>query len=368
MKILFVTDLIPIEENEKCSRALLDIVKGFIEKGMEVDVVRPNFLINSKLRKKSIKPNGKIEIDGVTVWNLNFNLPFVLPFKNFDTTGYDVVVAHMPSGILFCESLDIPDCVKKIYAVHQSDIDILTNPVYSFYFKEKLKNAYWSCDRIIARSPHLKKKLSKILKGIERKITVVPSGIAEEIYVDEADIDAKFHAPIRFVTAANLIKRKKTDIILKALSKYKDKEFSLTIIGDGPERENLEKLAERLRLGERVEFLGELPHGEVIQKFRESDIFVLPSVKETLGLAYLEAMACGCLCIGTLDTGIDGIVRDGYNGYLIQPSRWQLIKKLRDIFDKDAFRLQVLAKKSLKTAQLLTRNKAVEVYLKELSR
>ena len=48
----------------------------------------------------------------------------------------------------------------------------------------------------------------------------------------------------------------------------------------------------------------------------QSDVFVLPSVNETFGMVYLEAMSQGCIPIGTSGEGIDGIIENGKNGYL----------------------------------------------------
>ena len=52
---------------------------------------------------------------------------------------------------------------------------------------------------------------------------------------------------------------------------------------------------------------------------RQSDIFILPSEKETFGMVYLEAMGCGCITVGTKNDGIDGIIKNNENGFLIEP-------------------------------------------------
>ena len=86
------------------------------------------------------------------------------------------------------------------------------------------------------------------------------------------------------------------------------------MIGDGKERKTLEKIDKN------VKFLGSLPHDKVLEKMRENDIFVLPSVGETFGMVYLEAMASGCITVCTKGDGVDGIIKNGENGFLVEPN------------------------------------------------
>lgn len=84
-------------------------------------------------------------------------------------------------------------------------------------------------------------------------------------------------------------------------------------------------------LDKNVTFTGHLPQHEVYEKMRQSDIFVLPSVGETFGMVYLEAMASGCIVVGTKDDGIDGIIKDGENGFLTFPISDEIRKNLLKI-------------------------------------
>ena len=63
----------------------------------------------------------------------------------------------------------------------------------------------------------------------------------------------------------------------------------------------------------------ELPsrRSEALAKMREADVFSLPSYAETFGLAYLEAMSQGAVAVGSRGEGIDGVIEDGENGYLL---------------------------------------------------
>ena len=118
---------------------------------------------------------------------------------------------------------------------------------------------------------------------------------------------------LNFITAANFIKRKNIDLLIKAFSLHKDKAFTLKIIGSGKEEKKLKKLCNKLNLENKIIFIGKLPQEKVFDEMKKSQIFILPSINETLGLVYLEASACGCLCIGTKNTGIDGIFQNNIN-------------------------------------------------------
>jgi len=336
MKILFVTDLIPIDEKENCAKALVPIVKE-LSLGNMVDIVRPNFIFNSYIRGKTILPDGMYECNGLKIKNINFHAPFLFADKSINLEDYDEVIAHMPSGILFVERLLKLFRGKKpkiTYAVHQSDIHVMTLPLYSIYFRNAMKNAYKSCDKIVCRAPHLREKLLRILPESGLKTEVKISKIPPKYFVLDEFMFSKIKAydGIKFITAANLIKRKNISLLLNAFADFKAHDFSLEIIGDGPEMKNLKQLCCFLHLEDKVKFSGKLPHEEVLERMKEANIFVLPSVNETLGLSYLEASACGCLCIGTKNTGIDGIFQDNINCFLCEPNIESLSKVLAKVF------------------------------------
>jgi glycosyltransferase involved in cell wall biosynthesis len=103
------------------------------------------------------------------------------------------------------------------------------------------------------------------------------------------------------VTVAHLIPRKRHADVLRALWILRDRKPDLRyrIVGDGPARADLEAITAKLGLTDRVEFTGQLPHEEAVQAGREGSIFVMPSVDEAFGVAYVEAMAAGRPAIGS---------------------------------------------------------------------
>ena len=299
MKILLVTDLYPVSEKEiKTPKTILSFAQEWQKSGNQVDVIKPNFLLNSFIRHKPFYKTGYYN----NIYNVNYITPFLFDVsKKLPKLNYDVIIAHMPSGIIFSNKLH----GKKICAVHNSDIEVLTNPIYSIYFKSQMKKAYKNANGIACRSEVLKEKFLNIFPEYKNKTFLCESGINFEPQLSEKT------SRVNILTCANLISRKNIDKLIFAVNDMP--QFHLTVIGDGKEYKNLIKIA-----NDNIEFTGYLEHSKVLEKMKQSDIFVLPSINETFGMVYLEAMASGCLTIGVKNDGIDGIIQDEINGFLIQ--------------------------------------------------
>lgn len=297
MKILVITDLYPIDKKEKYTpKTIFNFVKGWENLGHEVNIIKPNFLFNSFLRKKPFyksKKYGQVE-------NINYLLPFLGKIKNKIKTDLtaDIIIAHMPSGEIFANRLGL----KFVAGVHVSDLEVLTNPIYSIYFKKELEKAHQNALKIACRSEMIKWKFLKLYPQYKNKTFVCYSGIKNEI------IKRKWEPreQVKILTCANLIKRKNVDKIIKECENL---DVNLTIIGDGKELKKLKKISNK------PIFLGWLNHHKVLEEMKKSDIFALPSVNETFGMVYLEAMSCGCITICSENEGVAGIIKDGENGF-----------------------------------------------------
>jgi teichuronic acid biosynthesis glycosyltransferase TuaC len=103
------------------------------------------------------------------------------------------------------------------------------------------------------------------------------------------------------VTVAHLIARKRHADVVRALWLLRDRQPDLRylVIGDGPERAPLERLATELGVADRVQFAGQLAPEQALERLGEAHVFVLPSVDEAFGVAYVEAMAAGLPAVGT---------------------------------------------------------------------
>ena len=102
------------------------------------------------------------------------------------------------------------------------------------------------------------------------------------------------------VTTGHLVARKRHADVLRAIALLRDRHPRLRylIIGDGPERERLRRLAEELGIAERVEFAGQLAPEEALRRTRRATLLALPSSDEAFGMVYVEAMAGWLPAIG----------------------------------------------------------------------
>ena len=320
MKILVITDLYPIQEKEKYTpKTIYSFVQSWKLLGHEVKIIKPNFILNSFLRKKPFYKSG---IYG-DVENINYWLPFLGNIKNKIKTEFtpDIVIAHMPSGLIFANRLRFDFCA----GVHASDIEVLTNPIYKIYFKQELEKAYRNANKIACRSFVLKEKFLKLYPEFTPKTFVVPSGVGVEVNIIKKELASK--DKLKVLTCGQFIKRKNIDKVIIACESFNN--IELTVIGSGPLENKLRKISHR------CVFTGQLKHEEVLKKMRESDIFILPSVNETFGMVYLEAMASGCITVCTKGDGVDGIIRDGENGFTTETDKVkETLRKIIDYPDK----------------------------------
>ena len=162
----------------------------------------------------------------------------------------------------------------------------------------------------------------------------------------------------RLITVAMLTKLKGLDVLLKAL--HSIPEVELLMIGDGPERANLEKLAKSLELGGKVKFLGQVPHSEVWRHMLSSSVFVLPSLSEGLPRALLEAMACGLFIIASDVGGIPEVMRNGWNGTLVEPRNPEALREAIEKAIADREKIRIVGERNRLEVQAFVLEKVAE--------
>ena len=123
------------------------------------------------------------------------------------------------------------------------------------------------------------------------------------------------------VTVAHLVSRKRHAVVLHALAALPaDRRPDYLIIGDGPGREPLARMAAGLGLDGSVRFAGQLPHEQALAETARCHLFVMPGVEEPFGVAFVEAMAAGLPAIGARgEGGPDDIAAAGPGLVLVPP-------------------------------------------------
>ena len=99
-------------------------------------------------------------------------------------------------------------------------------------------------------------------------------------------------------------------------------DLTLRLVGDGPDRDALERLSDELNVTDAVTFAGRLPERDTLLEIARADLLVLPSFMEGLPIVLMEAMALGVPVIASRVAGIPELVVDGKTGLLFAPSNW----------------------------------------------
>jgi colanic acid/amylovoran biosynthesis glycosyltransferase len=194
----------------------------------------------------------------------------------------------------------------------------------SRYFQQKSSSCY---DYLFERANLITSPSYHI-----RSILLQKGCPSEKMKVHRCGLNLRFFQPkptnykkeqFILLTVARLVEKKGIEYSLKAVSKIKEKyKLRYRIVGDGPLKSDLEKLARRLGLENQVEFLGALDKEGVRQQMSEADIFVLTSVtagdgdQEGLPVSLIEAQAMGLPVVSSYHTGIPELIVDGQSGLL----------------------------------------------------
>lgn len=206
--------------------------------------------------------------------------------------------------------------------------------------------------QVIAQSEEIKERF--ISKGKVRpgRISVVPEGADVQLFhpgINADDIKAKYGLKGRAVVlfVGRLSKTKGIEYLVKAANilvndwGYRDVIFLLVGPYQPPEAldkpvnmEELLRFMDKNQLRQNVVFVGDFPHEELRKFYAACDIFVLPSIVDIFGLVITEALASGRPVIGSKVGAIPAQIRDGWNGFLIDPSdELQIAEKIKYLVD-----------------------------------
>lgn len=149
-------------------------------------------------------------------------------------------------------------------------------------------------DVVIVNSEREEQALSSLGIYTQGKVVHIPVDVDEQFYeIQRNDIKK------RILYSGRLEHYKGVHTLIRALSLLPDNDVELNVVGDGSYKRKLQTLTTALNLSSKVKFLGRLSDKRLLELFSQSDLFVLPSKYESLGMAMLEAMASGMPVIST---------------------------------------------------------------------
>jgi teichuronic acid biosynthesis glycosyltransferase TuaC len=228
----------------------------------------------------------------------------------------DVINAHVPlpdgyASLPACRRLNVP----LVTTVHGNSIQVSSK---NRLCRRQIRTVFQSSEEVVFNSEVLLGKAKKHFDGLNQA-RVVPNGVplTKLQSASSAKLPDSFSED-RMVVASvgSLQPTKGQEDVLEALQDLPaGSRPNYLLIGDGPQREELEQKA--VTLDSPVHFAGSVPHEDVFSHLKSTDIMALPSIEEAFGIAYIEAMACESTVIGCEGEGPSEFVENGETGYLV---------------------------------------------------
>lgn len=154
---------------------------------------------------------------------------------------------------------------------------------------------------------------------------------------DRVSEDGKQSGPLRILNVGRLTGVKGHPVLLEAVARLRraGRDVRVTIVGDGPERQELERLARELGVADAVELPGAVGQDRIRDFFAHADVFCVPSFAEGVPVVLMEAMAMELPVVATRVMGVPELVTEGEHGLLVPPARADLLAEALDALADD---------------------------------
>ena len=282
------------------------------------------------------------------------NFAFPGPITNWEATKLDFDIVHTNS-----------EFVMGYFGKHvaKSNDSVLIHTYhtiweeYTYYIthgvaeeaarKVARKYSQWWCNRFDRIVCPTGKTLGLLYDyGVRTPMEIIPSGMDISRFAPERH-DALERAAIRnecgvkpgervLLNIGRIAKEKNIEQVMRVfprlLEQHPDVRF--VIVGEGPMRDSLTKMANELGVGAHVTFTGPKHWEKIDSYYTLGDVFVSASRSETQGLTYIEAMASGLCVCAVNDACLDGVIRDGVSGILTGSDDEALLKGLLRAFSQ----------------------------------
>jgi glycosyltransferase involved in cell wall biosynthesis len=208
----------------------------------------------------------------------------------------------------------------------------------------------WLCYeswRIITCSYYMRDHVSWCFRVPENKICVVPNGVDVTKFnfdFNYWEIRNRFaHASEKILLfVGRLVPEKGLDVLIKALPIILSKGVNakIVVVGEGPQRDEYQRLANDHGLGNKILFTGHIDDWTLRALYRVADVAIVPSRFEPFGIVALEAMAAHCPLVASSIGGLDEIVDHEGTGLKVPPNNpealaWGILRIIRDVGFKD---------------------------------
>lgn len=284
--------------------------------------------------------------------------------KPIKSWNLDIIHVHQEFGVgifgrAVAQAFDIP--LVSTYHTTYEDYTHYINVLHIDKIDELVKKAIEGLSKTFTKKSNIviapSEKTKKMLEGygIKNQIEVIPTGLDlqrfNKNFIDQRKIDAikkeynLLDDNTIFIYVGRLAKEKSIDMLIDAFEIVKNKKLpaKLLIVGDGPDRKNLEKQVKSLKLEASVVFAGAKNSNEIPNYYHAADAFISGSTTETQGLTYIEALASGLGLFARKDDVLKGIVIEGETGFYFDDIK-DLANKIESFILNHDFKKQIREK------------------------
>ena len=385
MKIALFTDTYPPFING-VSTSTYNLAQIFKKNGHDVIVVTPR------------SSSGKLEVKDGVIYMPGFELKKMYGYRFTNLYShrvlkmlkdYGVEIIHNQSDLgvgqfakIAARRLNVP----LVYTYHTAYEDYTYYVVHGLMDRigrKILKNytlaSALNCTEFITPSYKTREYMRQI--GSDVYINVVPTGLDFSLF-DEVKIDKKRQEEFKkehgigkntkvFLLLGRVAQEKSMDYSIRGfaeyLKKHPDADIKMLVVGDGPQRAELELLTHELKIASYVDFIGRVPASEVPFYYHLADIYTSASITETQGLTFMEAMISKNIVLARFDSNLTDTIMDGQTGFFFTDEK-SFVEKVERIFSLSKEAREEVIQNALKVVDAYSIDKFYENILEVYNR
>lgn len=301
-----------------------EFVRGMFE--LAHDHYDVTVLVHNVNATNRVERHGRSVVKHVSTWAVVASQP-ISPRMAFEILRRqaDLIHLHAPN-VLATLFVALLRPRTPVVVTHHADIVGfgLAGKVAVALYRRVLKRA-----RMVTVLSLRNRALARDLDGVDVPCVALPVALDEDEFriTDETRalamaIRARNPAnSVTFIFVGRLVPYKGLHVLVEALS-YAQRNLHVLIVGDGPQRPEIERQARLLGVSDRIRFMGKVDHETKLSALCAADAFVLPSVTtaEAFGIVQVEAQLCRLPIVATrLASGVTDVTRDGETGLLVEP-------------------------------------------------
>ena len=270
-------------------------------------------------------------------------------YRNFENIQYDLIHSHYYlSGLIGMH-------ISKLWSIPHVTMFHTLELAKKIAFKDKLesnlrieleKKVIKDVNKIICASSHEKDIIDNYVSASSKKVSIIPLAVDTNVFHPndkylsreklEIDQDSKI-----VLCVSRIDPVKGIDILVKSFAQLNNSQLKLMIIGGynapNPYQAKLLKLVKRLNLQEKIQFVGAVPHGDLVKYYNASDLVVVPSLYESFGLVSLEGFATKKPVIASNIGGLASTIDNEVNGLLFEPGNIKDLTQKINLLSSDTF-------------------------------